>query len=164
MDAIRWWLVCMAMGSMIGLVPARADDIRQPLIESGGWATIAERPAPDAAPDACLIVEPDAAVGIRSIGAVFDLMIANAHWDLPAGLHAAIRVTMPQDSLLLRVTGTTSNTASARIDASAMPSLLQAIAMTQRLRVTLFTGMPVNVPLAGFAAALPAFRHCAGLD
>jgi hypothetical protein len=29
--------------------------------------------------------------------------------------------------------------------------------------VTLFPGMPVLVPLAGFAGALPAFRHCAGL-
>jgi hypothetical protein len=28
----------------------------------------------------------------------------------------------------------------------------------------LFPGMPVIVPMAGFTAALPAFRHCAGLS
>jgi hypothetical protein len=159
---MRWYLGVVAMVMLAE--PACAGGITRPLIESGGWSTVEHASSASAAPDSCMIVEDDAAVALRSIGPAVDLMIANAHWDLPAGMHGVIHVATDRDSLAFPVTATTSNTAAARIDASALGTLLDVMAHGRAVRVMLFPGMPVTVPLAGFTAALPAFRHCAGLD
>jgi hypothetical protein len=149
---------------LAGAAEAQAQGITRPLIQTGGWSMIEHLPATGSAPDSCLIVEDDAAVAVRSIGPVVDFMIANAHWDLPATMHGAIHVTTQGDSFAFPVTAATRNTAAALIDASALPALLHAMAHGAAMRVMLFPGMPVIVPLAGFATALPAFRHCAGLS
>ncbi len=154
-----------AMLTMLAMLarPAQAAGITRPLIEAGGWSTIERAPSATAAPSACMIVQTDAAVALRSIGPVVDLMIANAHWDLPPALRGAIQVATPAGRFAFPVTATSRNTAAAHIDAAALPGLLDAMAHGAAMRVMLFPGMPVTVPLGGFAAALPAFRHCAGL-
>jgi hypothetical protein len=78
-------------------------------------------------------------------------------------MQAALRVTLGSGAESFRVTFTSRDTAAALIDPSALPGLLDAMSHAGYMRVTLFPGMPVLVPLAGFVGALPAFRHCAGL-
>jgi len=158
---MRWCLGGVA--AVMLAVPAWGQGLTRPLIQRGGWSAVEHAASASAAPDSCMIVEPDAAVALRSIGPAVDLMIANAHWDLPPGMHGVIHVTTHGDSLAFPVTATTRDTAAARIDAAALGTLLDAMAHGSAMRVMLFPGMPVTVPLAGFAAALPAFRRCAGL-
>jgi hypothetical protein len=155
----------MVVAAMMVVVASHAwaEPVTQPLKEAEGWSALEQRPARNAAPDACMIVEADAAVALRSIGHSIDFMIANAHWDLLRDMRPAIRVTIGSDAVVLPVTGSTSNTAIARIDPSVLPALLLAMNRGRSMRVVLFSGMPVTVPLQGFAVALPAFRHCAGL-
>ncbi len=151
----------MAALTIVG--PAQAAPLTRPLISSGDWSTVEQLPAASAAPDACMIVEAQSAVALRSIGHAVDLMVANAHWDLPRVMQGAIAVTLGGDAERFPITFTTRDTAVARIDPSALPALFDAMSRDGTMRVTLFPGMPVLVPLAGFAGALPAFRHCAGL-
>jgi len=158
---MRLWLGVVAAVTVAGA--ARATPITRPLIESGGWSTVEQAPAATAAPVACMIVQVDSAVALRSIGHAVDLMVANAHWDLPRTMQGAIHVALGGAGESFPVTFTTRNTAVARIDPSALPPLLNAMSHDGYMWVTLFPGMPVLVPLAGFAGALPAFRHCAGL-
>ncbi len=159
---MRWYLGMMAALTVAG--SAQAAPITRGLIESGGWSTVEQVPTAGAPPDACMIVQAYSAVALRSIGPAVDLMVANAHWDLPPAMRGAIRVTLGSGDESFPVTYTTRNTAAARIDPSALPALLHAMSQEATMRVTLFPGMPVIVPLAGFAGALPAFRHCAGLS
>ena len=158
---MRWWLGAMAAVTMVGT--AQAEPITRPLIASGDWSTVEQAPAANAAPDACMIVEAQSAVALRSISHSVVLMVANAHWDLPRVMQGAIAVDLGGDAESFPITFTTRDTAVARIDVSAVPALLNAMSHDGIMRVTLFPGMPVLVPLAGFAGALPAFRHCAGL-
>ncbi len=159
--AMRWWLTTMALTMTAG--GAHAATVIRPLAESGYWSTVEQVPAASAAPNSCMIVQADTAVALRSIGGVVDLMVANAHWDLPRLMQAAIHVTLSDGAISFPVTFTTRDTAVAQIGASALPSLLDGMSHDGYMRVVLFPGMPVLVPLAGFAGALPAFRHCAGL-
>jgi hypothetical protein len=142
---------------------AQAAPITRPLAQSGGWSTVEQVPNATSAPDSCMIVEVGSAVALRSIGPAVDLMVANADWDLPPAMQAAMTVTLGRGAERFPVTFTTRNTAAAHIDPSALPGLLDAMSHYGIMRVTLFPGMPVLVPLAGFAEALPAFRRCAGL-
>jgi hypothetical protein len=158
---MRLWLGLVATVAISGA--AHATPVTRPLIESGGWSTVEQAPAATAPPDACMIVQVDSAVALRSIGHAVDLMVANAHWDLPRAMQGAIHVAMGGSGESFPVTFTTQNTAVARIDPSALSPLLHAMSQDGYMWVTLFPGMPVLVPLAGFAGALPAFRHCAGL-
>jgi hypothetical protein len=159
---MRWLLALMA--AMAVGDAAHAVPITRPLVESGRWSTVEQVPAATAAPDACMIVQPDSAVALRSIGQAVDLMVANAHWDLPLAMQAAIHIALGGGGESFPVTATTSNTATARIEPSALSPLLNAMSHYAYMRVTLFPGMPVLVPLAGFAGALPAFRRCARLN
>ena len=143
---------------------AHAAPITRALTEDGGWTVVEQAPSASAAPEACMIDEAGSAVALRSIGQIVDLMVANAHWDLPPAMQAAIHVTWSSGTESFPVTFTTRDTAVAQIGLSALPALLHAMSRDTTLRVTLFPGMPVLVPLAGFAGALPAFRHCAGLS
>jgi hypothetical protein len=155
----------MAAAAMLtGAAQAQAQGITRPLIRTDGWSMIEHLPAAGSAPDSCMIVEGDAAVAVRSIGPAVDFMVANAHWDLPATMRGAIHVATQGDSFAFPVTATTRNTAAALIDAATLPTLLNAMAHGAAIRVMLFPGMPIIVPMAGFTAALPAFRHCAGLS
>jgi hypothetical protein len=149
---------------LVGAAAAQAQGIIRPLIQTGGWSMIEHLPATGSAPDSCMIVEDDAAVAVRSIGPAVDFMVANSHWDLPATMHGAIHVSTQGDSFAFPVTATTRDTATALIGASTLPALLDAMAHGAAMRVMLFPGMPVIVPMTGFATALPAFRHCAGLS
>jgi hypothetical protein len=158
---MRWWLGVLA--AVIVIRTAQAAPITRPLAQSGGWSTVEQVPTPTSPPDSCMIVEVDSAVALRSIGPDVDLMVANAHWDLPPAMRAAMTVTLGGGAERFPVTFTTRNTAAAHIDPSALPGLLDAMSHHVMMRVTLFPGMPVLVPLAGFAGALPAFRRCAGL-
>ena len=158
---MRWWLVIAAAAMSAG--GAHAQSITRPLVESGYWSTVEQLPAAGALPDACMIVQADTAVALRSIGGVVDLMVANAHWDLPRVMQGAIHLTLNDGAISFPVTFTTRDTAVARIGPSALPSLLNGMSHLGYMRVVLFPGMPVLVPLTGFAGALPAFRHCAGL-
>ena len=142
----------------------QAAPVTRPLVESGGWSTVEQAPAANAPPDACMIVQADSAVALRSIGHVVDLMVANAHWDLPQTMQGALQVGVGGAVDSFPVTFTTRDTAAARIVSSSLPALLDAMSRNGAMRVTLFPGMPVFVPLAGFAGALPAFRRCAGLS
>jgi hypothetical protein len=168
---MRWWLgdtatfTAAALTAAALTVPSAAETmpITRPLIESGGWSTVEQLPAAGAAPDACMIVQADSAVALRSIGHAVDLMVANAHWDLPRTMQRAILVTLGSGAESFPVTYTTRDTAAARIDPSALANLLDAMSHNGTMRVTLFRNMPVLVPLAGFAGALPAFRHCSGI-
>jgi hypothetical protein len=156
--------VLMLAGVAWPQAQAEAQGITRPVIQAGGWAMIEHLPAAESAPDSCMIVETDAAVALRSIGSAVDVMVANAHWDLPTRLHGAMQVATQNDHFAFPVTATTRNTAAALVDASTLPTLLDAMTQGTVIRVTLFPGMPVLVPMAGFTAALPAFRHCAGLS
>ena len=158
---MRWWLMTLAATMAAG--GAHAQAITRPLVESGYWSTVEQAPAAGAAPDACMIVQADTAVALRSIGGVVDLMVANAHWDLPRVMQGAIHLTLSDGAVSFPVTFRTRDTAVARVDPSALPSLLDGMSRQGYMRLLLFPGMPVLVPLAGFAGALPAFRHCAGL-
>jgi hypothetical protein len=158
---MRWCLWAAMMVMVAG--SAKADPVIRPLVKTGSWSTVELLPAVNAAPEACMIVEPAAAVALRSIGRVVDLMIANGHWDLPVGMRGAIHVTMAADTVSFPVTATTSSTATALVDSSALPTLLHAMVQGPSMRVMLFPHMPVTVQLAGFSSALPAFLHCAGL-
>ena len=159
---MRCWLGMMTVVAVTGT--AQATPTTRALVESGGWSTVEQVPATTAAPDACMIVQADSAVALRSTGHVVDLMVANAHWDLPRVMHGAIRVTLGGGATSFPVTFTTRDTAVARIEPFDLTPLLDAMAHNGTMWVTLFPGMPVLVPLAGFAGALPAFRHCAGLS
>jgi hypothetical protein len=159
---MRWLLPLMAALAVADA--ANAAPITRPLIERGSWSTVEQVPAATAAPDACMIVQPESAVALRSIGQVVDLMVANAHWDLPVGMRGTIHIALGGGGESFPVTATTSNTAIARIDPSALAPLLDAMSHDAYMRVTLFPGMPVLVPLAGFSGALPAFRRCARLS
>jgi hypothetical protein len=158
---MRWWLGTMAAVMVAGT--AHSQPITRPLIESGYWSTVEQVPAASAAPDACMIVQADTAVALRSIGHVVDLMVANAHWDLPRVMQGALLITLDGEAESFPISYTTRDTAVARIDGTLLPSLLDAMSHDGTMRVMLFPGMPVLVPLAGFAGALPAFRHCARL-
>ena len=157
-----WWLGILT--ALVVASAAEAAPMTRPLIESGGWSTVERVPAANAAPDSCMIVQADSAVALRSTGHAVDLMVANSHWDLPSAMRGAIGVNVGGGAESFPVTFTTRDTAVARIDALALPALLDAMSRDGTMRVTLFPGMPVFVPLSGFAGALPAFRHCAGLS
>jgi hypothetical protein len=159
---MRCWLGMIIAILCVG--SAWAVPITRPLGESGGWSTVEQVPAVNAPPDSCMIVQLESAVALRSIGDTVDLMVANAHWDLPSGMQGAVHVSLRAGAESFPVTATTRDTAAARIDAAALSALLNAMSHEGYMRVTLFPGMPVIVPLAGFAAVLPAFRHCAGLS
>jgi hypothetical protein len=164
---MRVWLGVVATLILAGATAeaqAQSRGITRPLVQTEGWSMIEHLPAAGAAPDSCMIVEDDAAVALRSIGPAVDFMIANAHWDLPRTMRVAIHVATPDDSFAFPVTATTRNTAAALIGAGTLPTLLNAMAQGAAIRVTLFPGMPVTVPMAGFATALPAFRRCLGLS
>lgn len=158
---MRWWLGVILATVLAG--PAHADPVRQPLAEAGGWSTIEQIPAPAAAPDACLVVQTEAAVGIRSTAHAVDFMMANSHWDLPAGMQGTIHVMTRTGTFAFPVTSHSSNTAAALVAPMALSALLNAMTQGPRIQAELFPGMPVIVPLAGFVTVLPAFRHCAGL-
>lgn len=154
-----------ALIAALALVPAavQARPVIRELARAGSWSVVAQAPAAQAAAAACMIVEPAAAVAIRSAGQRVDLMVANAHWDLPKALRGAIRLGIGPRSLAWPATSATADTAIAPIDPAAVPALLDALAGARSITVTLFPGMPIFVPPEGFAAVLPAFRRCAGL-
>jgi hypothetical protein len=135
-------LPLLALAALSALLPgaARAQAVIRPLGQAGSWSVVEQSPAVKSGPASCMIVNPAAAVGIRSLDGSIGLMVANAHWDLPKVLHAL-----------------------APIDAAALSSLLNAMTQGPSMTLTLFPGMPVRVRLDGFATLLPAFRRCAGL-
>lgn len=147
----------------IGPLAAAAQAVRHPLAQAGAWAVVAQ----DAAvglPAACMIVAPAAAVAIRHDAKGYALMVANAHWDLPQAMPGSLRLTLGAQRLVFPASRASANTALAPIDAAALSSLLAAMRQAPVMTLTLFPGMPVHVPLSGFAAVLPAFRRCAGMD
>jgi len=69
---------------------------------------------------------------------------------MPIGIcRWAIHVTMGTATIVLPMTATTSTTAAARIDSSALPTLLHTMVQAPSMRVMLFPGKSVIVPLAG---------------
>jgi hypothetical protein len=152
------------VGLMVTLsVSAQAQAATRQLGQAGNWAVVEQVQTANSAPASCMIVEPVAAVAIRSVNQSVDLMVANAHWDLPKGMRGAIRVVIGTHAAAFPASSASANTAVAPIDPSVLPSLLNAMAQARSMTVLLFPDMPVLVRPDGFAAMLPAFKRCAGL-
>jgi hypothetical protein len=158
-------LPLLALAALSALLPgaARAQAVIRPLGQAGSWSVVEQSPAVKSGPASCMIVNPAAAVGIRSLDGSIGLMVANAHWDLPKVLHGSMRLGIGAYSAAFPATRVSANTALAPIDAAALSSLLNAMTQGPSMTLTLFPGMPVRVRLDGFATLLPAFRRCAGL-
>ncbi|GAB0119658.1 hypothetical protein [Acidisoma sp. 7E03] len=153
------WLTALLL---LRIGPADAQALRHPLAQAGSWAVVVQDPAAGVL-GGCMIVAPAAAVAIRSDARGYALMVANAHWDLPKAMQGTLRLTLGAQQAAFPVVRASANTALAPIDAASLPSLLAAMLQASALTVTIFPGMPVHVPLSGFATVLPAFRHCAGM-
>lgn len=155
-------LVIVALSALLWR-PAAAQAVIRPLGHAGSWSVVAQTPATPSGPVSCMIVDPAAAVGIRSLDRSIGLMVANAHWDLPVAMRATLRLRIGTYTAAFAAIRANANTALAPMDAAALSSLLNAMTQGPSMVLTLFPGMPVRLRLDGFTTVLPAFRRCAGL-
>lgn len=168
MTRVRFGLLAIGLALTLAAGPAVAAPVSPPRMVSrataGPWAMLEQVTKAPHPPVGCLAVQREAAVGLRDTGAGPLFMMANAHWDLPARLAAAFRISIGHDAFVLPAVTITSDTAAASLSAGDFAALTHAMqagsASGQVMRVTLFPGMPVRVALTGFSAILPAFGAC----
>jgi hypothetical protein len=154
-------LLCGAVG-----MPHKAlcDEQIVPLAQSGDWMAAEHTTSMTAPPDVCMAVDNEGDLAFRSDGTSVEIRSQNQSWSLPDGVQGTVEIIVNGNTYTFNIDSNTDKMIDAEVDPSKVSPILDDIAKASSLQMTIGKAKPITVSLSGSAAALNAFRTCAGIS
>jgi hypothetical protein len=142
---------------------ARADDITEPLAQSGSWVAGDHRMSITDAADVC-IASSDAGLGFRYGNGGIEIHMSHDSWTLPAGVAGQFTLVIGSSRHTFSVEANTATMVAANLPMGDAPGLFDEIAEAPAMTVQVGNAKPIPVALDGSKVVLAAFRTCAGIN
>ena len=140
----------------------KADELMQPLAQSGDWMAASHRPTMLAAPDVCFAGNMASKFLLRADQTSTEIRIADDSWSLPPSVSGAIEVKIGAYTASFDIDSNTNNMVMATIKPGSAVELFAAMDEASSMSVTVGKSTR-TVSLSGSTKVTNAFRTCAGI-